>query len=947
MPKEIAKAYEPNKYEADIYRMWEEGGYFRSEIDENKEPFVIMMPPPNATGVLHLGHALGMTVEDAVIRYKRMSIDDRGNKKYSTLWLPGTDHAAIATQTKVEKIMAKEGLTREGLGREKFLDRVREYVAQSQDTIRAQIRAMGASCDWSREAYTFSDELSRAVDEAFKRLYNDGLIYRGNRIVNWCPRCASTLADDEVEYEDEKTILYTFKYDAKFPITIATTRPETKLADTAVAVHPDDERYHKFIGETLTADFCGQKLELKVIADPGVEKDFGTGALGVTPAHSQVDFEMATKHGLKIIKIIDEQGKMNEAAGKEYAGLTVKEARAKVVAGLRKKGLIADEQEINHSLSVCYRCGTAVEPLTSEQWFVDVNKKVSKWNFDELDLEAGRKYSLKDVSLHVVRSGLIEFMPKRMEKVYFNWMENLRDWCISRQIWWGHRIPVWYRKDNIVGVDPCVDPHFDPCVDPHFDPGGGHRKGGHMGPPVRNNANIHIGNHPPSDGEWIQDEDTLDTWFSSSLWTFSTLGWPDETKDLEYFHPTQLLETMYDIIFFWVARMILMTTYLQGEIPFEKVYFHGMLVDEKGKKMSKSSGTGIDPVEVIEKYGADALRLSLLVANPAGNDMHLREEKIIGQRNFVNKLWNISRFVLTNLDDDYDGKRINIADLEKMELRLEDRWILDRLDEVTYRDTRMMDDYRLSLAVELLQEYIWHDLADWYVEIVKGDLFGDDRERKKVVHSVLLYVLSNVLVLMHPFAPYVTEVIWENVGQGQWGKLIEASWLVGDQIDDREKDIQTLPLVSNFNAIQVVVDSTRKMLHDFDWQHEKDIKLFIKFNVDSEYQADCVRICRILIKNVGQMELVDKLSAGMVVVASALADVGIAVPPEALNKAKDKYVAEIEKLEKYIQSVQQKLANKNYVANAPAEVVERDRDNLTEAESKLAVYRARLSSLGM
>ncbi|MBU0647603.1 class I tRNA ligase family protein, partial [Patescibacteria group bacterium] len=480
---ELDKVYEPNKFEKDIYWMWEEGGYFRSEVDNKKEPFVIMMPPPNATGVLHLGHALGMTVEDAVIRYKRM-------KGYNALWLPGTDHAAIATQTKVEKIVAKEGLTREKLGRKKFLDRVRDYVKDSRDTIRSQIRALGSSCDWSKEAYTFSDELSVAVNTAFKKLYDDGLIYRGNRIVNWCPRCNSTLADDEVEHQEEKTVLYTFKYDKNFPIEIATTRPETKLGDTAVAVNPDNERYKKYIGQTIKTSFCGQELVLKVIADEGVEKDFGTGALGVTPAHSQVDFDMAQKHNLKVIKIIDEQGKMNDRAGEGFAGMTVKEAREKVVECLKKEGLISKEEEIGHNLSVCYRCDTAVEPLTSEQWFVDVNMKVSGWDYEKLKLKKGVDYSLKEVSLHVVRNGLIEFMPKRMEKMYYNWMDNLRDWCISRQIWWGHRIPVYYNSEN---------------------------------------EDLFVGEESPEGKDWVQDEDTLDTWFSSALWTFSTLGWPQDT----------------------------------------------------------------------------------------------------------------------------------------------------------------------------------------------------------------------------------------------------------------------------------------------------------------------------------------------------------------------------------------------------------------------------------
>jgi valyl-tRNA synthetase len=499
MKDEMDKAYEPGKYEDEIYKMWEEGGYFESEVDENKVPYVISMPPPNATGVLHLGHVVFVSVSDAQIRYQRM-------KGKNALWLPGTDHAAIATQTKVEKILAKEeGKTRHDYGREKFVQKVKDFVDNSRATIKSQLKKTGASCDWRREAYTLSDELSLAVNTAFEKMYKDGLIYRGDRIVNWCPRCGSTLADDEIEYKEAKTILYTFKYSRDFPFEIATTRPETKLGDTAVAVNPNDERYQKYIGQQFEVDFCGQKLMIKVIADEEVDMTFGTGALGVTPAHSYADFEMAQKNNLTIIKIIDEDGKLNSNAG-EFAGMKVEVAREKVVACLRDNGLMLKEEEINHNISICYRCGTPVEPLTSEQWFVNVNKKINGWRTDKIQgLEEGHEYSLKDVSRLVVKNGQIKLLPKRFEKVFFSWMDNLRDWCVSRQIWWGHRIPVWYRASQGSSTNNQVSSD--------------------------GKKEIYVGANMPEGEGWVQDEDTLDTWFSSSLWTFSSLVWPHSTQD--------------------------------------------------------------------------------------------------------------------------------------------------------------------------------------------------------------------------------------------------------------------------------------------------------------------------------------------------------------------------------------------------------------------------------
>ncbi|HSD12776.1 MAG TPA: valine--tRNA ligase, partial [Patescibacteria group bacterium] len=600
----LDKAYEPKAVEDRIYAAWEASGFFDPDNlpGKRKDPFVIMMPPPNATGTLHIGHAMFMTLEDLMTRFHRM----RGK---AALWVPGTDHAAIATNAKVEKIIAKEGKTKYDLGRAGFIERVKEYIAGSQGTIRKQIRKMGSSCDWSREAYTFDEPRSRAVREIFARMFADGLIYRGNRIVNWCPHCESTLADDEVEYKEEAAKLYYLKYG---PFSVATTRPETKLGDTAVAVHPDDKRYEKWHGKTFTVDFGNGPQEIRVITDAGVDVHFGSGVVGVTPAHSAVDFAMAEKNLLPVKKVIGEDGKMTRLAGK-YVGMTVVEARDKFVAELTSKGLLEKVEDMRHNLSVCYRCGTPVEPLTSRQWFVDVDRTIPKY-----------KKSLKRMSLDAVRSKDITIVPDRFEKVYFHWMENLRDWCISRQIWFGHRVPVWYCAHCYVEEESIGRAGADEQE-------------------TRKHVGITIGvDGAPQKckdcggSDLTEDPDTLDTWFSSGTWTFSTLGWPDKTKDLKRFHPTQVLETGYDILFFWIARMILMTTYATGEIPFETVYLHGLVRDDKGRKMSKSLENIIDPLDVAEKYGTDAVRLSLVIGNTPGNDLKMSEDKIAYFRNFTN-----------------------------------------------------------------------------------------------------------------------------------------------------------------------------------------------------------------------------------------------------------------------------------------------------------------------
>ncbi|MEI6596643.1 MAG: valine--tRNA ligase, partial [bacterium] len=669
--KELPKTYNPADYEDAIYEKWEKSGFFNPN-NLKGEPYSIMMPPPNVTGVLHLGHALENSLMDIMARYQRMN----GKK---VLLLPGTDHAAVATQAKVEKILVEQGIKnpRQELGREKLLEKIREYAEESKAIILKQIRKMGTSCDWSRLAYTFDEERSRAVNEVFIKMYNDGLIYRGNRVVNWSTKGQSTCSDDELVHVERPAKLYTFKYAKNFPIAVATTRPETKLGDTAVAVNPNDKRYKKYIGQIFTVDVGAAKsLEIKIIADENVEMKFGTGAVGVTPAHSMVDFEIYEKQKAKgdlinLIQVIDQNGKMAEAAGKAYVGLPVLEAREKFVGWLKKEELLEKEEDIIQNVGTSDRFSDAIEVLPMTQWFIDVNKKIS-----------GKNKSLKDLMREAVTVGhngdkeqKVKITPERFEKVYLNWINNLRDWCISRQIWWGHRIPVWYR--------PKADQ-----------------------PRASNDIEIYVGVEAPAGKDWIQDEDTLDTWFSSGLWTFSTLGWP-EKKWQQNFHPTSWMQMGYEILFFWMARMILMSTYALDQIPFKDVYIHGMLRNELGNKFSKSSGNNIDPLEVIAKFSTDALRLSVIGGIAPGNDSKFYEEKVEGARNMVNKLWNISRYILPNTEK---GE----IDFKADKLTIVEDWILTKLQALIKEVTDDLNNYNFSQAGEKLRGFTRDDLADWY-----------------------------------------------------------------------------------------------------------------------------------------------------------------------------------------------------------------------------------------
>ena len=775
MNDKYLKPYNPTSVEDELYKLWEKSGFFNPdklpERNQKGEPFSIVLPPPNVTGTLHAGHALAITIEDIMVRYARM-------KGMKTLWIPGTDHAAIATQSKVEKEMEKkEGIKRRDIGRDAFLKKVDAFAQESHDVIVNQVKKLGASIDWSREAFTLDEKRNFAVRTAFKQMYDDGLIYRGYRVVNWDPKGQTTISDDELVYETRKAKLYTFRYSKDIPIIISTTRPETKLGDTGIAVHPTDERYAKYIGQEFDAEFAGEKIHLKVIADEHVDPAFGTGALGVTPAHSHVDWEMAQKHGLPLRPVINEFAKMT-VGNASIKDKKVAEAREAVVEWLKSEGLLEKEEEIEQNISTAERTGGIVEPLPKLQWFIAVNKEFKK---------DGKTVTLKSLMMDAVKSGDTKIVPDRFEKVYFNWIENLRDWCISRQIWYGHRVPVWYKEEERrMKNEECAPQKSDSEV---LSPLAS--SGTSCWPSLLPSPEIYCGIEAPQGDGWTQDEDTLDTWFSSGLWTFTTLGWPEKTKDLETFHPTSVLETGFDIIFFWVARMILMSQYFMGEVPFKTVYLHGIVRDAQGRKMSKSLGNYVDPLEAIAKYGADAYRMSLIVGVGPGNDSKVGEDKIKAYKLFSNKLWNIARFVFTSTEDvpesengsDYSFREENItevADLAHLKI------LKDLIAEIS----KEMDEFKYYLVSEKLYHYAWHEFADKILEESKPILASTQNvdEKAKISRQNLLMVsLENILRLLHPFMPYVTEEIWKDMpdqslkGGGDNELLIVSEWPVGQR----------------------------------------------------------------------------------------------------------------------------------------------------------------------
>lgn len=717
---ELDKAYDASKYEADIYKQWIDSGYFNPDNlpantdGSERKPFTIILPPPNVTGTMHVGHAIGATIQDILIRWRRM----QGRK---ALWLPGTDHAAIATQSKVEKILEKEeGKRKTDLGREEFLKHVEDFAQNSHDRIINQLKSLGSSLDWSREAYTLDAERNLAVRTGFKAMYDDGLIYRGHRVVNWDPKGQTVISDEEIVHQERDAVLYTFKYSKDFPISISTTRPETKVGDTAVAVHPSDTRYAKFVGHEYDITFAGVPIHIKIIADESVEPDFGTGALGVTPAHSLIDAEIAERHQLPMKPVINEFAKMI-VGGELLEGKKTTVARELIVDWLRTEGLLENEETIKQNVATAERTGGVIEPLPKLQWFLAVNKPFKLKHSELQNFKAGDEVTLQQLMKGVVESGEIKINPEHFAKTYYHWVDNLRDWCISRQIWYGHRIPVWY-KGSAVSPD-----------------------------------EIYCGIEAPNGTDWTQDEDTLDTWFSSGLWTFSTMGWPHETNDLKTFHPTDVLETGYDILPFWVMRMILMTTYHVGQIPFKDVYLHGLVRDAQNRKMSKSLGNIIDPLDMTAKYGTDALRFALVFNTAPGTDMALAEDKIKGMKHFGNKLWNIARFILANIDS-----TMTAADSEKFQTNTDaDKKILEQLHSAIEQTNTHLENFRLHEAAQALYQFVWYELADVYIEASKSQLIND--ETKKDTQAILLHLLKEVLKLLHPFMPFVTEVLWQEL----------------------------------------------------------------------------------------------------------------------------------------------------------------------------------------
>ncbi|MFA6304521.1 MAG: valine--tRNA ligase [Patescibacteria group bacterium] len=844
---ELDKNYQPENYEDKIYRSWEESGFFNPDNLPGKraKSFSIALPPPNVTGKLHLGHASMLSYQDIMIRYHRLLGD-------KTLWLPGMDHAAIATQNVVEKELKKQGQTRHDLGREKFLTKVNQFAEEAKVIIRNQIKKMGSSLDWSRERFTLDANLSLAVRTAFKKMYDDGLIYRGERVVNWCPRCQSTLADDEVEYKEEKAPFYYFKYG---PVVIGTARPETKFSDKTIIVHPKDERYKALVGKEFEVEWINGPVKARVIADPVAEMELGTGAMTITPAHSFTDFELAQKYHLPLEKIIDQHGNLTELAG-EFAGQNALQARSGIVKKLQQKGLVEKiDEEYVHNLSVCYRCGTPIEPLPSKQWFVAVNHQIP-----------GRGKSLKQLASEAVKKGGIKIIPDRFNKTYFQWMDNLHDWCISRQIWYGHQIPVWYKG-----------------------------------------AEIFVGLEAPKEAGWQQDQDTLDTWFSSGLWTFSTLGWPNKTKDLKTFHPTSVLETMYDILFFWVARMIIMSCYFMKEVPFKTVYLHAMVKDKEGRKMSKSLGNGIDPLEMINKFGADALRLSMIIGATPGTDLRLYEEKIAGYRNFVNKLWNISRYILANQQPTSDNQQKNSKLQDPIAKTLADQWILSEFDKLIVSTTKNIEEFKFSAAGEELYEFTWNKLADWYLEIAKIE--GDKTE-------ILLPLLEKLLILWHPFCPFVTEAIWSEMGKKTL--LMVEKW---PQLKAKNLKFKT----ETFTLIQEAVSAIRNIRSAQAISPKEILECSIKTSVKA------VNENLTLLEGLAKVKVMPQ-AIGLKINLPKVAIV-LAVPENAdLNKKKQLEIAD---LQKYINSLKIKLANPEFTGKAPQAVIEKEQEKLRLAQEKI------------
>ena len=874
----ISTTYNPKEFEKRIYETWEEKKYFTPKVDKNKKPYTIIMPPPNITGQLHLGHALDNTLQDILIRFKRM-------EGYETLWLPGEDHASIATEVKVENELLKKGLKKKEMGREAFLEKVWEWTDEYRARIRGQIKQLGCSADFTREAFTMDENLNRAVRHVFVKLYNEGLIYQGHRITNWCPKCQTALSDAEIEYEEHEGNFWHIKYPvigSDEYLEIATTRPETLLGDTAVAVNPDDKRYSHLVGKKLLLPLVNR--EIPIVADSYVDMEFGTGAVKITPAHDPNDYEVGKRHNLEQIRIMDDNGYINELGGK-YKGLERYEARREIVKDLEEQGFLVKVKPHIHNVGCHDRCGTVIEPIISKQWYVKME-------------------SLAKPAIEAVKNKDTKFVPERFEKTYFNWMENIQDWCISRQLWWGHRIPVWYCSCNEI-----ICQEEAPTVCPKC--GGTHL---------------------------VQDNDVLDTWFSSALWPFSTLGWPNKTEDLEYFYPTNVLVTGYDIIFFWVARMVFSGLHNMGETPFDTVFIHGIVRDSQGRKMSKSLGNGIDPLEVIDSYGADALRFMLVTGNAPGNDIRFYPERVEAARNFANKIWNASRFIMMNLDRDLMDK---YKDLK--EYTLADKWILSRMNTVIKEVTDNLEKYEIGMALQKIYDFMWTELCDWYIELVKPVFYGEDEKQKGIAYNVLYTVLTSGLKLLHPVMPFITEEIFTHLVLDEESITISPWPQYKEELKDAEAEhdmdlvIEAIKSLRNLRAEMNVPPSRKAKV--IAYSNEEGKKAFEGGKSYFEKLASASEVEFIETKEGLPSNVVSLVVKGGELFMPLLDLVDREKELDRLAKEKDKLLKEIDRVEK-------KLSNENFTKKAPEAVVNEERAKGEKYKEMLKAVEERISSLG-
>jgi len=857
--KELNKTYDPKSFEERLYKEWEENGCFSANPNSDKKPFTVMMPPPNVTGKLHMGHAINNTLQDILIRWKRMD-------GYEALWMPGTDHASISTEAKVVEKIKSEGTSKKELGREAFLEKAWEWTHEYGGNIRQQLRKIGVSCDWEKERFTLDENLSKAVEETFIKYYEKGLIYRGNRIINWCPNCQTALSDAEVDHEEKGGHFWHIKYpikDSNEFVIIATTRPETMLGDTAVAVHPEDDRYTHLVGKKIILPLMDK--EIPIIADSYVEKDFGTGVVKITPAHDPNDFEVGLRHDLEQINIMTKDAHINDLGGK-YAGMERYEARKAIIKDLEELGLLDHIEDHTHNVGQCERCGTTVEPIISRQWFVKMK-------------------DLAKPALDAYRDGSLNFVPDRFGKVYANWLENIRDWCISRQLWWGHRLPVYYCKDCDNIMVQSEKPNKCKC----------------------GSENI------------FQDPDTLDTWFSSALWPFSTLGWPEETDMLKYFYPTDVLITGYDIIFFWVVRMVFSGIEATGQIPFKDVFMNGLVRDAEGRKMSKSLGNGIDPLDIIDQYGADALRFSLITGNTPGNDMRFYNERVESCRNFANKLWNASRFVLMNIPEDFKAKELN-----DMELKEEDFWILSELNKVIDQMNHNLDKYEIGLAAKSINDFIWDNYCDWYIEMLKTRLNGDDNVQKEVAQNVLIYVLKQMLKLLHPFMPFITEEIWRHLPENNSTLMLEDWPKVIKEFTNEDAEKSIIRMMEAIKAIRNIRNEMKVI---------PSKKAKVQIVLKEEEMKNAFERQEIFFKTLASATNIevyfDKSQINEDSMSAVLTGFEIYLPLEELvdfEKEIERLQKEKMNLEKELERLTIKLSNPKFVEKAPEAVVAKEKE---------------------